>query len=136
MTETAPDAADAGKQQREQSTIGFPYGDLDDAVDVARGIMKCGGIACEPDQLAAAINMSPTSGGFRLKIATARMFGAINTVQGRYELTDLGFGLTDKNLDKEARAEAFLKVPLYRRLYDEFRNRPLPPRPAPLERTF
>jgi hypothetical protein len=79
---------------------------------------------------------APTSGGFKTKIASARTFGAIETVRGQYHLTDLGFGLTDRNLEKRSRADAFLNVPLYRRLYEDFRNRQLPPRPAPLERTF
>jgi len=137
MTDLASDAADPpGKQSRDQSTIQFPYGDLNDAVIVSHGIMKCGGTLCDPDQLAAAINQVPTSGSFRLKVATARIFGAIETVQGRYKLTDLGFALTDKAQEKAARAEAFLRVPLYRRVYEEFRNRQLPPRPAALERAF
>lgn len=136
--QTMADAAESvsDSKQREQSTIQFPYGDLSDAVSVAQGIIKCGGRPCSPDQLAGAMGHVPTSGGFKTKIATARIFGVIETVRGQYHLTDLGFGLTDKSLEKKSRADAFLNVPLYRRLYDDFRNRQLPPRPAPLERTF
>jgi hypothetical protein len=137
MSEEAAETASAAeKQQREQSTIQFPYGDLNDAISVVQGIIKCGGRPCAPDQLAAAMGHVPTSGGFKTKIAAARTFGAIETVRCQYHLTDLGFGLTDKNLEKRSRADAFLNVPLYRRLYEDFRNRQLPPRPAPLERTF
>lgn len=136
MAEAATTEGAGDSRQREQSTIQFPYGDLNDAISVAQGIIKCGGRPTAPDQLAGAMGHVPTSGGFKMKIATARTFGAIETLRGQYHLTDLGFGLTDKSLEKRSRADAFLNVPLYRRLYEDFRNRQLPPRPAPLERTF
>jgi hypothetical protein len=121
---------------REQSAISFPYGDLNDAMSVARGIMACGGMACAPDQLAAALKQAPTSGAFRGKVSTARIFGLVDTVQGKYQLTELGAAITDSKRERAARADAFLKVPLYRKVYEEFRNRPLPPRPLPLEHAF
>lgn len=136
MNEKASKQRDAAKQGRDQSTIRFPYGDLGDAVAVAKGIMDCGGVPCDADQLAAALNQAPTSGNFRLKIATARTFGIIETKQGKYELTDLGFAIVDKNRERAAMVESFLKVPLYKRVYEEFRNKQLPPRPAPLEHAF
>lgn len=126
----------SAKLARDQSGIQFPYSDLNDAIAVAQGIMKCGGVPCDADQLAAALGQTPTSGNFRLKIATARIFGLIETKQGRYSLTDLGFSITDKHVEKAARVDAFLAVPLYRRVYEEFRNKQLPPRPLPLEHAF
>lgn len=130
-TVTAPQPSAA--KTHEQSTIQFPYGDLNDAVSVAHGVMSCGGVPVDGDQLAGAMKQTPTSGAFRTKIATARIFGVIETVQGKYQLTDLGFAIADKDRERAARADAFLKVPLYKKLYDEFRNRQLPPRPAALE---
>jgi hypothetical protein len=124
------------KRTREQSSIGFPYLDLDDAISVAAALLGNGGVPCEPDQLAAALKHPPTSGTFRMKIATARMFGLIETIQGKYHLTDLGFAITDGSRQKAARADAFLNVPLYRKVYEQFRNQQLPPRPVALERTF
>ena len=137
MTDAAAaETPPASKRSNDQSTIQFPYGDLDDAVALAQGIIKCGGMACQPDQLAAAMNQEPTSGNFRMKIATARIFGLIETVQGKYQLTDLGFAITDAGREKAARVDAFLTVPLYRKICDEFRNRQLPPRPLALENAF
>jgi hypothetical protein len=124
------------KRSRELSTIGFPYGDLEDAISVAAALLSAGGVPCEPDQLAAAMKQTPSSGSFRQKIATARMFGLIETVQNKYQLTALGFAITDTGRQKAARADAFLNVPLYRKVYDTFRNQQLPPRPLALERTF
>ncbi len=138
--EKAPDANDSAseKRTREQSTIQFPYDDLNDAVSVAAGIMKCGGVPSTPDQVAGAMGQEPTSGSFRLKIAAAKIFGLIETVGGRYQLTDLGFAVVDRDPARQrtAKADAFLRVPLYRRVYDEFRNKQLPPRPAALEHAF
>jgi hypothetical protein len=126
------------KDARDQSTIQFPYGDLDDAISVARGIMACGGRPVDGDQLAAALNQTPTSGSFRLKVSTARIFGLVETVQNQYQLTDIGFAIVDQDTARQraARVDAFLKVQLYRRVYEEFRNRQLPPRPVALEHTF
>jgi hypothetical protein len=134
--QTAPETPGSSKRVYDQSTIQFPYGDLNDAVVVANGIMKCGGVACQPDQLAASLGQEPTSGNFRQKIATARTFGIIETIRGRYQLTELGFAIADKGREKVARVEAFLSVPLYRRVYEEFRNKQLPPRPQALEHAF
>lgn len=134
MTAVPDDNASASKQ-RDQSTISFPYGDLEDGISVAQAILSKGGVPCEPDQLAAALGQS-ISGNFRMKVATARTFGLIETVQGKYKLTDLGFEIVDKQREKAARVEAFLKVPLYKKLYEDFRNRTLPPRPAALENTL
>jgi hypothetical protein len=126
----------AQKRTREVSTIGFPYSDLDDGISVASALLGAGGVPCDVDQLAAAMKHTPSSGTFRQKIATARMFGLIETVQNKYQLTPLGFAITDANRQKAARADAFLNVPLYRKVYDTFRNQQLPPRPVALERTF
>ena len=124
------------KRTRELSTIGFPYGDLEDAITVAASLLSAGGAPREPDQLASAMKHTPSSGSFRQKIATARMFGLIETVQNKYQLTTLGFAITDAGRQKSARADAFLAVPLYRKVYDTFRNQQLPPRPLGLERAF
>ncbi len=132
----APETTESDKQTREQSTIQVPYADLGDAIGVAAALLDCGGVPCEPDQLAAAMKQSPSSGSFRQKITTAKLFGVIETVQNKYQLTELGFSITDASRQKVAKADAFLNVPLYRKIYDEFRNRQLPPRPIALERTF
>jgi hypothetical protein len=81
---------------------------------------------------------SAGNGTFITKIATARIFGLITNVQGKYDLTDIGASIidSDEKRQKEARAKAFLAVPLYRRVYEEFKGRQLPPRPRGLEQAF
>ncbi len=124
------------RQSRDQSTIQFPYGDLNDASAVANALIANGGHPADIDQLAGMMKQQPNSGNFRLKIATARMFGVIETVSNKYTLTDLGFAIVDEARKKPALADAFLNVPLYKRVYDDYRNKQLPPRPLALERAF
>jgi hypothetical protein len=126
------------KPQREQSTIAFPYRDLDVGVSVAKAIIDAGGVGLTTDQLAGVMGLQAGSGNFVMKVATARMFGLLTNAGGKYELTDTGFAIVDKDdkRQKAARAEAFLKVPLYKRVYDEFRGKQLPPRPHGLEQAF
>lgn len=126
------------KPEREQSSIQFPYADLESAMSVARGVLTGGGVALTRDQLAGTMNLSAGGGNFVLKVATARMFGLIIFNGGKYELSNLGFKIldSDEKIQKSARAEAFLTVPLYKRAYDEFKGKQLPPRPFGLEQAF
>jgi hypothetical protein len=124
------------KTLRMPSAIQFPYTDLSDAIAVAEGARKGGGVALTRDQLAAAMNMAPGGGGFATKVATARIFGVIDSSSGKYQLTDLGDEIVDASRHADAKVRAFMAVPLYKRIYDEFRGKLLPPRPHGLERAI
>jgi hypothetical protein len=126
------------KDPREISTIAFPYHTLGDAIGIARAILDKGAVPMARDQLAAAVGQQIGSGNFTNKIAATRMFGLIETVSGKYNLTRLGHEILDSDAArvKSAKARAFLSVPLYRRAYDDFRNALLPPRPHGLENAF
>jgi hypothetical protein len=130
--------AKAPEWARELSSIGFPYQDLDSAISVAKAMLQSGGVALSRDQLAGAMNQSVGSGSFVTKVATARQFGLIIANNSKYELTNIGFEILDSDTarQKSARAAAFLSVPLYRKVYDEFRGKQLPPRPLGLEQAF
>ena len=122
--------------RRERSSIAFPYGDLDSAVNVARTIYTRAGGQCGLDQLAAWLDYkSVDSGTFRLHVSTARIFGFLTTSRNALELTDLGARVADTGRERQARVEAFLSVPLYRKTFDEFRGQSLPP-DAGLESAF
>jgi hypothetical protein len=123
---------------REQSTISFPYQDMESAVSVARAMLQGGGVALSRDQLAGVMNQSAGSGAFVTKLATARIFGLVVSNNGKFELTNIGFEVLDSdvNRQKAARAAAFLNVPLFKKVYEEFRGRQLPPRPHGLEQAF
>src|SRR5205085_10566639 len=99
-------------------------------------LLKGGGTPMSRDQLAAAMDLAPGGGGFATKLGTARMFGVMEGAAGTYQLSDLGFEIVDPGRQKEARVKAFLNVELFKRTYDEFRGKLLPPRPHGLEAAF
>jgi len=123
--------------QRTQSTIQFPYKDMELGISVAQAMLDAGGVALTGEQLAGVMKMQQGSGAFASKVATAKIFGLVATVAGKYELTNLGFSIVDRDEKRRrsARVDSFLHVPLYKRTYDEFRGKQLPPK-AGLEQAF
>lgn len=120
--------------RREQSTIAFPYVDLDAAAEVARALYNRGGLGgCEIDELAAEMRQT-LSGAFRMKTAAARLFDFIvKEGRGGFKLSETGQRLISPDTERAARAEAFLKVPLYSAIFEKYRGKTLPPMKA-LER--
>ena len=133
MSDTNQEAASA---KREFSSVQFPYNDLDDAIGTAGAVLKMGGVPLERDQLAAALGLAASGGNFALKLSAARMFGLVEPAQGRFQLTELGFEILDPSRERGARAKAFLNVELYRKAFDAFKGKALPPRPHGLENAF
>jgi hypothetical protein len=112
---------------RERSTIAFPYLDLDDSAEITKAVHTVGGSTCQWDQLAAELGQSAGSGSFRLRVQTAKMYGLLTYDRGTVTLTSLGTRLADPGQEKAARVDAFLTIPLYKRVYDDFKNGTLPP---------
>jgi hypothetical protein len=120
-----PDAADG---ERERSTISFPYNDLDDVFNVAKAVQTVGGTSCHIDELAAKLGAASTnSGTFRLRLLAAKTFTLLNYDKGTVTLTPLGSRICDPQQERAARVEAFLAVPLYSKVYEEFKSGNLPP---------
>jgi len=121
-------------RKREVSTIGFPYVDLEDGIQIARGIHETTGASpCTHDQLAAKLKVTMTSSGYRQRLSAARMFGVIEHDRGgssAVRLTPLGQMIVDASRQREARVKAFLSVPLYRKLHDHYLGKILPPATA------
>ena len=135
VTEMKVPEADA-PAERERSTIEFPYTDLDNAVEVVKGVHNAGGTACDYDQLAAQLKAEAKGGGFRLRISGAKTFGLISYERGgRISLTETGRQMIDPQTERAAKVAAFLTVPLFLRVYEEFKGGPLPPQ-AGLERSI
>lgn len=121
-------------EKRQMSTIAFPYLDLDTAVEVANAMYKTRGhSAMEAHELAATMDQT-LSGAFRLKTGTARIFG-LTEKEGRdaTRLSDIGLRIIEPATEKQARAQAFLAVPLYHAIYENYKGQRLPP-PKALER--
>jgi hypothetical protein len=121
------------KQERERSTIEFPYLTLEVATEITKAVHARGGSRAGFDEVAAHIGESAKGSAFRNKVTTARSFGLATYSNGTITLTPLGSRLADPDQEKAAKAEAFLSVPLYKRLYDDFKGSVLPPTNAGLE---
>jgi hypothetical protein len=93
---------------------------------VAKAIYNNGGKEATLDQLAAWMtHESVSSSAFRLKIASARLFGLI-VGDDAVVLTDIGRGTQDPNTAVRTKASAFLAVPLYRKVFEAYRGGLLP----------
>lgn len=128
----APEADKSSKRFR--SELSFPYSDLESTVELAQTLHSKAGTSCDADELAAWMNQSATGGTFRTRITAAKMFGLIDTGQGRATITQLGRdALSGSGNEKSARVEAFLNAELFRLMYEQNKGNPLPP-PAAIER--
>ena len=114
-------------ERRDRSTIAFPYDDLNEAIMVARAVHDHGG-QCTSDQVAPRLGYSGVdNGSFRSRISTARHFGLVTTSKDTLAITNLGREIVDPTTEARARAAAFLRVPLYDRVYSEHKGYTLPP---------
>lgn len=123
----APEGDKDDKGSRDKSTIQFPYLSLEEAVTITKGVHEVGGNSCQVDQLAAHLKQSPKAGSFRLKLLTAKMFGLITYSLGTVTLTPLGARVCDPQQAEVAKADSFLLIPLYLRVYEQFKGASLPP---------
>lgn len=121
---------EAAEPKRLQSTIEFPYHDLDDVEKIAKAVHAVGGLSCAVEQLAAQLTLPVSGGALRMRMIAARMFGLLTYDSTTVTLTDLGARLNDPQQERAARAEAFLKVPLYSKLYEQYRGKTLPANPG------
>ncbi len=129
---TATGAADQKKWSRGE--LSFPYSDLESCVELAQTILTRAGTSCEQEELAAWMNQSATGGTFRTRISAAKMFGLIDTGQGKATLTQLGRDVLDgSGKERVARVQAFLTPELFAKMYEQNKGHALPP-PAAIER--
>jgi hypothetical protein len=123
-----------GGQARQRSSIAFPYMDLASAIEMAAGIHgHVGNGDCDDDQLAAWTDQSAKSSTFRVQVYAARTFGIIEGEGGRHKLTDIGRMIVDPNQARAGKMRAFLTVPLYKSIFENYKGGVLPPTAA-LER--
>lgn len=122
------DEATETADKRERSTIVFPYGDLNEATSVARALhSNVGNGEADLDQVAGWMGQSMTSGAFRTKVNSARIFGLVSTGRSKLRLTSIGQQIVNPDTEADARVKAFLNVPLYSRLFDDYKGTTLPP---------
>jgi len=122
------------EKKRLRGELSFPYADLGSCIELAQTILTRAGGACEQTELAAWMNQSANGGTFRTRISAAKMFGLIDTGQGRATLTQLGRDALDgSGSERVARVQAFLTPELFNKMYEQNKGHVLPP-PAAIER--
>lgn len=110
----------------------YPVYDLDNSIEVARSIRDDAGGSATAQQIASFLNYrSTTSGAFITRIASARLFGLIESSGQSIVPTPLAIAILAPEHpgfdDRRARIQAFFNVPLYRTLYDRYKSGQLPP---------
>jgi hypothetical protein len=122
------DGIDSEGSRRDSSSIGWPFMDLDAAEKVAVAVYQRSGLGpCELDALAAEMGQT-LSGGFRIKLATAKTFGLVTKAQrNTVLLTENGRMIVAEETAARARVDAFLNVPLYNKIFETYRGHRLPP---------
>lgn len=125
------DADSGAGRKRDRTLIEFPYTDIARGAELTTALAQAGGkVWIEQAQLAVTMDMSVSGGTFRGRLSAARMFGFIDTEGGKVRLSDLGILLLDEGSSRSALAEAFLRVPLYKAMFDSYNGFALPPAAA------
>jgi hypothetical protein len=122
--------AEKPRARRVSGEARYPNFDLENCLEFARAIKEQGGNACTAEQLGALLRYKNVrGGGFISRVAAARLYGLISTVDGRYRITPLAetilYPVTGTDRQRAMR-DAFFNVPLFRTIYEEFRGTRLP----------
>lgn len=124
------DIADIGRPRRERSQIEFPYTDIGQAQEIVQVLYDRGGGSADREQLAVWMDQSAVGGTFRSRISAAAMFGFIRPERGRVQMTALGREAVDPSKKDAALADAFLRVELFKAMFDKYQGYALPPAAA------
>jgi hypothetical protein len=125
------DATKQVRATRQRSKIAFPYMDLKAAVDMTIAIYNnVGASECDDSQLGPWTGQSAKSSTFRVQVYAARTFGLLEGEGGKHKLSELGRAVVDPDRARGAKAQAFLNVPLYKAIYEKYRDGVLPPAAA------
>lgn len=115
---------------RERGTR-FPGYDLKTCIEVPRLIHVKGGGQATPDQLAAHLGYKGTNNGAYLtKVASAIAFGLISKTGPVYVPTPLAYSILSPTYPhdaKKAAVDAFMNVSLFKKIFEDFRGKELPP---------
>jgi hypothetical protein len=109
-----------------------PYIDLGQAIELVDRIYDNGGGSVSEDQLSAIFNNSVESSSFRLKLTALKAFGLVSQAGAgnRIELSELGrsyAGAVRAGQQATALKTAFLNLENYRKLYEFWSGKVLPP---------
>lgn len=108
-----------------------PYFDVDSSLKVAEVVYNRGGGSCSADQLAAWLEYaSVRSGTYLTRVSAAnKHFGFIDQSGDNFTVTDRAKKILAPVMPEDAisaKVEAFLAVPLFAKVYEQFRGSQIP----------
>ncbi len=119
------------KATKPQSGISHPYFDLEAGIRVAELVYGKGGGVASPAQLAAWLDYaSIKSGTYLTRIAAAKHFGLIDTINGNFSVTERAKKILAPVMPSDsiqAKIDAFEGVPLFAKVFAQFDGGKLPP---------
>jgi hypothetical protein len=108
-------------------TIDYPRGSLKRSLEIAKAVNELGG-SCSPAICADHLEKK-ISGSFNSQISAANKFGLITSKKGMLFITDL-YKRLDLAYDQLEQTEilrtAFFNIPLFKKLYERFKDGKLP----------
>ena len=119
------------RRTRVVSTTKFAASSLADSIAVAEAIHKKGGGRASHDQLAAFLGYkSANNGSYLDRVASAKLFGLVEGARGDMTLSDRAEAILMPEYAENVRQHlinAFMAVPLFRAVYEEYHGKELPP---------
>ena len=112
-------------KKRQQRGIKFPYADYEKSAKLVEVINENVGYGeCTKGQLAAWVDQNVKNSAFNNQVAAARLFGIIETGEfsDRMRLSELGRRTIDPSEIVRAKSDAFLMVPLFKALYEKYKD--------------
>lgn len=118
--------------QRLRAAASYPYYDFDSSLTVAKTIQDMQGGSCTNDQLALWMDYkSVKSGTFISRVSAAKQFGLIANDESGLRVTERAKQVFAPVMPEEvaaAKADAFLSVDLFSKVYEKFKGGTIPPR--------
>ena len=128
-----PAEANGGGERGVRSGTKYPYYDLEAAERFAKSVQEAGGNEVLEEELLKHLRLSQTTKSWIYSLSTGREFGLIERkgqkADARSIITELGKRLLVPGDDAEllaSRAAAFLTPQVYRRLFERYKDAPVP----------
>lgn len=123
--------AEKADEARGRSQVSCPYFDLDQSIKVADAVYSKGGGSCTHDQLAHWLDYSSIrSGTYLTRISATKAYGLIESSGDKLSVTERGKAILAPVMPEDAvnaKVEAFLSVPLFSKVFEQFKGGQLPP---------
>lgn len=129
--DTKPQGQAPSQQKGGKSKTSYPYYDLEQSIQVAKAIRDNAGGICTGDQLAVYLKYASTrSGTYFSRVNSAKLFGLIQQQGENLSPTERATSILSPVMpddETRGRIDAFLSVPLFSAVFEQFKGQSLPP---------